>query len=123
MALGRACPGRSAILVALAVQYLLLTSALPALHVCERRAHAEPSHVDALAGRDHEIDDGEDHIRDECVACQFILLPKTVQSHASLRAPTVPLQVETLVARSDLPSSFHFLACVLPRGPPAQARA
>jgi hypothetical protein len=121
MALGRASPGRSAILVALALHYLLLTSVLPALHMCEHHAHAEPCHDDALAVRDFHAD--EDHGRDDCVACQFFLLPKTVHSHAILRAPTVPLRVGTLVGTNDLPSSVHLLICVLPRGPPAQARA
>ena len=128
MALGRTRPGRSAILVALAVHYLLLTSVLPALHMCELHAHAEPcapatGQADALAVRAHVSSSAADHGHEDCVACQFTHLPKTFHAQAAVRAPMVPLRVGTLAARDDLPSSFHLLACVLPRGPPAHARA
>jgi len=124
MALGRARPGRSAILVALAVHYLLLTSVLPALHMCARHAHAEPCahvHDGALAVREH-ASPSEEAGHEDCVACQFTHLPKTLHTPAAFRTPTVPLRVGTVTARDDLPSSFHLLACVLPRGPPTHAR-
>jgi len=127
MALIRAGPGRSATLVALAVHYLLLASILPGLHICERHAHADPAVQardanGALAVREHEADAAaDDHAN--CVACQFTQLPKTFQVHAAFRSAAAPLRTATLLPRNDLPSSFQLLACVLPRGPPSQARA
>ena len=128
MALGRARPGQSAILVAVAVHYLLITSVLPALHVCELHAHAEPcapdtGRDDVLTVREHPSSPAGDHDHEDCVACQFKQLPKTFPAQAAFRTPMVSLRDWTLVARDDLPSSFRLLACVLPRGPPAHARA
>ncbi len=127
MALGRAGPGRSATLVALAVHYLLLASILPGLHICELHAHADPAAPardanGAPAVREHVSASEADHGHD-CVACQFTQLPKTFQLQAAPRSAATPVRTATLLPREDLPSSFHLLACVLPRGPPAPARA